>query len=84
MPAMLRPANCEVWLDPSGYDVERLQPHVCPYPSEEMQTYPVSARVNNLANYAPECITPLARPPSHQPQAGPRVSAMGAFVVDSP
>ncbi len=37
-------------------DPERLLPLLKPYPSEEMEAYPVSTKVNNPANDGPECI----------------------------
>jgi putative SOS response-associated peptidase YedK len=59
MPAILPPAENEVWLDASVQEVERLQPLLRPYPPEEMEAHPVSTRVNNPANDTPGCIERL-------------------------
>jgi putative SOS response-associated peptidase YedK len=59
MPVVLSPAEYDVWLDPSVQEAERLRPLLRPYPPEEMETYPVSTRVNNPANDTPECIATL-------------------------
>jgi putative SOS response-associated peptidase YedK len=61
MPEILSPAGCDAWLDPSIREVEHLQPVLRPYPPEELTTYPMSRRVNDPANDAPECIEPLPR-----------------------
>ena len=60
MPVVLDPADHDLWLDPAVQDVGVLQPLLRPYPPEEMAAYPVSTRVNNPANDAPECTKPLA------------------------
>ena len=59
MPVILAAADSETWLDPTVQDVDRLQPLLRPYPSEEMAAYPVSTKVNNPANDTPECIAPM-------------------------
>ncbi len=59
MPVILPPADHEAWLDPSGQDLERLQALLRPYPSEAMEAYPVSPRVNNPGDDTPECMQPL-------------------------
>jgi hypothetical protein len=50
MPVILPPADCEVWLDPSVQEAERLQSLLRPYPAEAMEAYPVGTRVNNHAS----------------------------------
>jgi len=59
MPVILPPDAYNVWLDPAMRDVERVQALLTPYPAEQMIAYPVSPRVNNPADDAPECIVPL-------------------------
>jgi len=59
MPVILPPADYARWLDPGFQDVERLLPLLRPYPSAEMEAYPVSRRVNNPDNDDPQCIEPL-------------------------
>ena len=49
-----------LWLDLALRDVESVQALLTPYPADAMIAYPVSARVNNPAYDAPECIAPLA------------------------
>ncbi len=60
MPVILAAADYENWLDPTLQEVDRLQPLLRPYPSEGMVAYPVSTKVNNPANDAPDCIVPVA------------------------
>jgi len=59
MPVILTREAEAVWLDPTIQDPERLLPLLMPYPTEEMEVYPVSAKVNNPENDGPECIKPL-------------------------
>ncbi len=59
MPVILAPEDYEAWLDAGVQEVERLQPLLHPYPSDDMTAYPVSMRVNNPANDTPECVAPL-------------------------
>jgi putative SOS response-associated peptidase YedK len=61
MPIILATADYESWLDPTVQGVDRLQPLLRPYPSEEMVAYPVRTRVNNPANDTTKCIAPLQR-----------------------
>jgi len=59
MPVIL-PKDAEaVWLDPTVQEPAQLLPLLVPYPSEDMEVYPVSAKVNSPANDGPECIEPL-------------------------
>jgi putative SOS response-associated peptidase YedK len=60
MPVILSKDAEKVWLDPTIQDPERLLPLLKPYPSEEMEIYQVSTRVNNPDRDGPECIRPLA------------------------
>jgi len=59
MPVILTREAEAVWLDPTIQDPERLLPLLMPYLTEEMEVYPVSAKVNNPENDGPECIKPL-------------------------
>ncbi|MEW6210729.1 MAG: SOS response-associated peptidase [Acidobacteriota bacterium] len=57
MPVILPRSSEDMWLDAkTGSDValELLKP----YPSEEMETWPVSKMVNSPANNSPDCIKP--------------------------
>ena len=60
MPVILNHDAEAVWLDPTIQDSARLLPLLRPYPSEEMEIYQVSTRVNNPDRDEPECIKPLA------------------------
>ncbi len=60
MPVILPMADHDAWLDPGGQDMDRLQALLHPYPSEAMEAYPVSPRVNNATFDSPECTQPLA------------------------
>lgn len=46
MPVILRPEDEAFWLDSAVTDSRDLLPLLVPYPSEEMESYPVSRRVN--------------------------------------
>ena len=59
MPVILDPKDYDLWLDPGIQQTELLHPLLRPYPPDEMTAYPVSTRLNNPANDAPECIEPL-------------------------
>lgn len=59
MPVILAPQDYDLWLDPTIQEIERLQPLLRSYPSDEMTAYPVSTRVNNPAHDSPDCRHPL-------------------------
>ena len=56
MPVILAPEDFSRWLDPETGGLELLKP--CP--SEWLEAYEVSPRVNSPANDDPECIAPVA------------------------
>jgi putative SOS response-associated peptidase YedK len=58
MPVILAPEAYPSWLDPEVEDPRRLAPLLVPYPSEEMEAYPVSSLVNDPAHDWPRCIEP--------------------------
>jgi putative SOS response-associated peptidase YedK len=62
MPVILAPAHYGPWLDPSMQDVAVAVGLLGPFDSKLMRRYPVSARVNLVANDDPECSTPVALP----------------------
>jgi len=64
MPVILKKENEEEWLDPNA-DPGRLANALVPYPSDEMEAYAVSRRVNNPRVNDPELIVPAVRPPDH-------------------
>ena len=67
MPVILDPGAYALWLDPAIQDADRVQSLLRPYPPDAMTAYPVSPRVNNPANDAPDCITPLRGLPELEP-----------------
>lgn len=56
MPVILAQEHEDVWLDPDNRDTQRLTALLKPYPTEEMEAYPVSTLVNSPKNDSPECI----------------------------
>jgi putative SOS response-associated peptidase YedK len=59
MPVILRKADEEEWLSPDETDFEKLLHLLKPYPSEQMETYPVSTAVNRPMNDDPKVIQPV-------------------------
>ena len=59
MPVFLERDQFGFWLEPEFQDREKLESLLVPCPSDELQTFPVSAIVNKAANDLPECIKPL-------------------------
>lgn len=57
MPAILRPADYDRWLDPATPPAEAVK-LLQPYPAEEMEGYVVSPRVNKADTEGPELIEP--------------------------
>ena len=58
MPVILAPANYGRWLDPSMQDVAIAVGLLRPFDPKLMRRYPVSTRVNLVANDDPECSAP--------------------------
>lgn len=56
MPIIIPKSKRDLWLDHSRYEPNKLLAILEPYPSSEMEAYPVSTVVNNPANDRPECI----------------------------
>ena len=59
MPVILSPERYATWLDPQAQSEEVLRPLWAPFPAEAMETFPVSLRVNAVANDDPECVRPV-------------------------
>ena len=59
MPAILEKGDEETWLNPDETDPERLLPLLHPYPSNDMEAYPVSRLVNTPANDTKAIIEPV-------------------------
>jgi putative SOS response-associated peptidase YedK len=59
MPVILPQSTYRDWLKEGENEPELLKSFLRPYPSEEMEAYPVSKSVNNPQNDSPECILPI-------------------------
>jgi putative SOS response-associated peptidase YedK len=58
MPVILDPDCYDLWLDPGMHDTRAVSDMLKPYHARMMRCYPVSSRVNSVANDDPECSTP--------------------------
>jgi putative SOS response-associated peptidase YedK len=56
MPVILNPQDYDLWLDPEVKTAEPLKQLLHPYPSDTMNSYPVSTLVNSPKNNSPECV----------------------------
>ena len=54
MPVIVAPADYDRWLDPAR-NASEVKDLLRAYPAGEMESIPVSPRVNNLANDDPGC-----------------------------
>ena len=68
MPVILPPAVWDRWLDPANDDLQAIKGLLVPAPSADFEVYPVSTRVNGVANEGPELIEPLPVPPGAHAQ----------------
>jgi putative SOS response-associated peptidase YedK len=59
MPAILPQRLIPAWLDADCDRTEQLSAMLAPYPSSEMEAYPVSCRMNRPAHDEPDCIEPI-------------------------
>jgi putative SOS response-associated peptidase YedK len=59
MPAILDPDSYDLWLDPDMRDVSAASDLLKPYDAQLMRSYPVSARINRVANDDEECSAPV-------------------------
>jgi putative SOS response-associated peptidase YedK len=59
MPVILHPQDEEEWLDPEVTDPAQVERLLVPYPSAEMEAYPVSRKVGNTRNNGPDLIEPI-------------------------
>lgn len=62
MPVILTREAEGLWLDPSLEDPEALAHLLAPLPAGRMRSYPVSTRVNSVANDGPDLIQPATEP----------------------
>jgi putative SOS response-associated peptidase YedK len=59
MPVILDRADYDLWLDPGMRNVEAISEMLKPYDTRMMRCYPVSSRVNHVANDDAECSVPI-------------------------
>ncbi|MCI0628561.1 MAG: SOS response-associated peptidase, partial [Acidobacteria bacterium] len=59
MPVILPPENYDAWMDPELTDPAPLKSYLKPYPSECLEAYPVSTRVNSPKNNRADLIERL-------------------------
>jgi putative SOS response-associated peptidase YedK len=58
MPVILDPESYDLWLDPGMQNVAAISELLKPYHTSRMRSYPVSTRVNYVANDDEECSRP--------------------------
>jgi putative SOS response-associated peptidase YedK len=68
MPVILDPDSYDLWLDPGMTNVETVSEMLKPFDARLMKSYPVSARINYVANDDALCSTPVELT---ETQAGP-------------
>jgi putative SOS response-associated peptidase YedK len=59
MPVILEPDSYDLWLDPGIMDVAAASELLKPYDARQMRSYPVSTRVNRVANEDQDCSRPI-------------------------
>ena len=59
MPVILDPDSYDLWLDPGMTDVQAISELLKPYDARLMRCYPVSTRINHVANDDEECSRPV-------------------------
>jgi putative SOS response-associated peptidase YedK len=59
MPVILDPANYDLWLDPGMRDVSAASELLKPFDARLMRCYPISTRINHVANDEEACSAPV-------------------------
>ena len=59
MPVILDPDSYDLWLDPGMNDVSVASHLLKPFDAGLMRSYPVSTRINHVANDDEECSRPV-------------------------
>jgi len=59
MPVILHKDDFRLWMDPAEHDKEVLRPLLKPFPSEELETYRVTTKVNSFKYDHPDDIEPI-------------------------
>ena len=60
MPVIIKPEHYSTWLDPQLTDTAKILPLIEPYPSDRMEAYPISTRVNSPKNEGPVILERVA------------------------
>jgi putative SOS response-associated peptidase YedK len=60
MPVILDPDSYDLWLDPGMRDVKAASGLLKPHDAWLMGRYPISTRINHVANDDEECSRPVA------------------------
>jgi putative SOS response-associated peptidase YedK len=58
IPVILDPGDYDLWLDPGMRDVGATSDLLKPFDARQMRCYPVSTRINHVANDDEECTAP--------------------------
>jgi len=59
MPVILNPDSYDLWLDPGMTNVQVVSELLKPFDPESMRCYPVSTRINHVANDDEDCSRPM-------------------------
>jgi putative SOS response-associated peptidase YedK len=59
MPVILERDSYDVWLDPGMQNVTAVSEFLKPYDARQMRCYPVSTRINHVANDDEDCSRPV-------------------------
>jgi putative SOS response-associated peptidase YedK len=59
MPVILDPDSYDLWLDPGMQNVAAISELLKPYDARLMRSYPISSRINHVANDDEECSRPV-------------------------
>jgi len=59
MPVILDPDSYDIWLDPGMSDVTTVSELLKPYDAQLMRCYPISTRINHVANDDKDCSAPV-------------------------
>ena len=81
MPVILDPDCYDVWLDPGMQNVAGVCELLKPYDARIMRRYPVSTRINHVANDDGECSGPVERVQSSGLGSSNRGTSVMRFVV---
>jgi putative SOS response-associated peptidase YedK len=67
MPVILDPDSYDLWLDPGMTNVAAASEMLKPYDARLMRCYPVSSRINHVANDDAACSAPVEQPQIQTP-----------------